>query len=209
MEIQKIGELAKALAKAQLEIKSASKEGFNPHFKSKYADLNAVWEACHEALNKNGLAITQVTKTIDKQLFLETLLIHESGEYVSSEYPVRPQKDTPQAYGSALTYARRYSLAAICGVCPADEDDDGNAASEPPKKQPKAEIFYEIDNKYHKQKMMDIVSKVIPYTEKRKAFYQEINNMLKGEPLASLEQRIAQILEALKDRIEEELKGKE
>lgn len=190
----KIGELAKALAKAQMEIKNASKEGFNPHFKSKYADLSAVWEACHEALNKNGLAITQVTKTIDKQLFLETLLIHESGEYVSSEYPVRPQKDTPQAYGSALTYARRYSLAAICGVCPADEDDDGNAASEPQQRQPKAEVFYDPTNNMHKTAMMSFLAKKIPYDETKKELYQKVNQLCKGEPLASLEQRVQSII---------------
>ena len=123
-------ELATAMAKAQAEIKAALKDSKNPHFKSSYADLTSVWDACRNALTKNGLSVIQIPNFEGEEVWLETRLLHASGESISGRYPLRPQQQTPQGYGSALTYARRYSLAAIVGVV-ADEDDDGNAASAP------------------------------------------------------------------------------
>jgi len=137
-------ELATAMAKAQAEIKAALKDSKNPHFKSSYADLTSVWDACRTALTKNGLSVVQNPNYEGDEEWLETRLLHASGESISGRYPLRPQQQTPQGYGSALTYARRYSLAAMVGVV-ADEDDDGNAASqrgnyEPPARPaPKAE----------------------------------------------------------------------
>lgn len=121
-------ELATAMAKAQAEIKTALKDSKNPHFKSSYADLTSVWDACRVALTKNGLSVLQITNFDAADVWLETTLLHASGESISGRYPLRPQQQTPQGYGSALTYARRYALAAMVGVV-ADEDDDGNAAS--------------------------------------------------------------------------------
>lgn len=121
-------ELATAMAKAQAEIKTALKDSKNPHFKSSYADLTSVWDACRNALTKNGLSVLQITNFDAADVWLETTLLHASGESISGRYPLRPQQQTPQGYGSALTYARRYALAAMVGVV-ADEDDDGNAAS--------------------------------------------------------------------------------
>lgn len=130
-----INELAAALAKAQLKISGAAKDSTNPHFKSSYADLASVWEACHTALNENGIAIVQTLDTAGQTdpptLFLYTPLLHSSGQWISSEYRVQPMQNTPQGVGSALTYARRYSLMAIAGVAAYDDDDDGNAASIP------------------------------------------------------------------------------
>ena len=123
-------ELGTALAKAQAEIKAALKDSKNPHFKSSYADLTSVWDACRSALTKNGLSVIQKTDFSEGEVWLETMLLHSSGEHITGRYPLRPQQQTPQGYGSALTYARRYSLAAMVGVV-ADEDDDGNAASAP------------------------------------------------------------------------------
>jgi hypothetical protein len=123
-------ELATAMAKAQGQIKTALKDSKNPHFKSSYADLTSVWDACREALSKNGFSVIQRTDfEAGGEVWLETMLLHSSGEHVSSRYPLRPAKADPQGYGSAITYARRYCLAAIVGVV-ADEDDDGNAASQ-------------------------------------------------------------------------------
>ena len=123
-------ELATAMAKAQGQIKTALKDSKNPHFKSSYADLTSVWDACREALTKNGFSVIQRTDfDAGGEVWLETMLLHASGEHVSSRYPLRPLKQDPQGYGSAITYARRYCLAAIVGVV-ADEDDDGNAASQ-------------------------------------------------------------------------------
>lgn len=121
-------ELAAALAKAQSQVRHAIKDSKNPGFRSSYADLTSVWDACREALTKNGLSVVQKTDFDAGEIWLETMLIHASGEHISSRYPLRPVKADPQGYGSAMTYARRYCLAAIVGVV-ADEDDDGNAAS--------------------------------------------------------------------------------
>jgi len=89
---------------------------------------SSVWDACRVALTKNGLSVLQITNFDAADVWLETTLLHASGESISGRYPLRPQQQTPQGYGSALTYARRYALAAMVGVV-ADEDDDGNVAS--------------------------------------------------------------------------------
>jgi hypothetical protein len=131
----KVKELATAMAKAQGEVKAALKDAENAAFKqgtkvSKYADLTSVWDACRAALTKNGLSVIQRPEFDESGMWLETMLLHSSGENIVGRYPLRPQQQTPQGYGSALTYARRYSLAAMVGVV-VDEDDDGNAASAP------------------------------------------------------------------------------
>ena len=124
---ENINELATALAKAQGEITGALKDSANPFFKSKYADLASCWDACRAALSKNGLAVTQFPTTDPTGTYLVTSLLHSSGQWMRSSLLVQPKDDTPQAMGSALTYARRYALTAIVGV--AQVDDDGNAAS--------------------------------------------------------------------------------
>lgn len=119
-------ELAKALVKAQSEMDNAALNKTNPHFKSKYADFVAIREATLPVLTKNGLAVTQYPAVRDDGTFvLRTRLMHESGEFIEGEYPIAIDK--PQAMGSALTYARRYSWSGITGIA-ADEDDDGQAA---------------------------------------------------------------------------------
>jgi len=131
METQsaEINELASALAKAQAAIKPAKKDSDNPFFKSKYADLASVHLACMEHLTVNGLSVTQTLYTNgDARTYLVTSLLHSSGQWIKSVAPVNPVKNDPQGMGSAITYMRRYSLAAMVGV--AQEDDDGNAASD-------------------------------------------------------------------------------
>lgn len=123
-----ISALAKALSSAQSEIRYASKGSVNPHFKSRYADLSEVWDACRAALANNKLSITQTTDCSADDMYLVTTLMHESGQWIRGVYPVRPVKMDPQGYGSAITYARRYALSAMVGVV-ADDDDDGNGAS--------------------------------------------------------------------------------
>jgi hypothetical protein len=140
---ESIASLAKAMVKAQTVIKPAIKDSNNPFFKSKYADLGSVFDACKDALNNNGITVMQPTSMKDGIVSVETVLLHESGEWISSLYPVKPAKENdPQSLGSAITYARRYSLASIVGVV-ADEDDDGNAGSgrhvEAPKRKPEDE----------------------------------------------------------------------
>lgn len=124
-----IKSLAGAFVKCQGEVGTALKDSTNPHFRSRYADLAAVWDAAKEALQANGLAVSQLPSTLeDGSIALTTILIHNSGEYLGATYRLKPQKEDPQGYGSALTYARRYALSALLGIV-ADEDDDGEAAS--------------------------------------------------------------------------------
>lgn len=130
---ESIAALAGALAKAQAEILGAKKDSENPFFKSKYADLAAVWDACRGPLTKNELSIVQTPRTEINEnstiIYVGTLLSHSSGEWISEELSAIPVKDDPQGIGSCITYLRRYALSAFTGVAP--EDDDGNAASSP------------------------------------------------------------------------------
>jgi hypothetical protein len=123
---EQINELAAALAKAQGEIKGAAKDSANPFFKAKYADLASVWDACRVALTRNGLSVTQTATADGARVSVETRLLHASGQWLGDTLTVTAKEDSPQAIGSAITYARRYGLAAITGVAP--EDDDGEAA---------------------------------------------------------------------------------
>lgn len=125
-----IKELVAALVKAQAKMTGAMRNSENPHFRSKYADLASVREACFSALNSEGLSILQApsSKMRDGGLFLdlETLLMHTSGQFISDILSVPVTKPDAQGVGSAISYARRYALSAFTGVAP--EDDDGNAA---------------------------------------------------------------------------------
>jgi hypothetical protein len=124
---EQINELAAALSKAQGKITGALKDSANPFFKSKYADLASVWDACRAALSENGLAVAQLTESDDAGVYVSTTLMHSSGQWMRSRLRLQPKDSTPQGMGSAITYGRRYALAAIVGV--AQVDDDGNAAS--------------------------------------------------------------------------------
>jgi len=127
--VQPVGKaIAGAMVKAQMAFGPALKTSQNPHFKSRYADLSACVEAVIEALNANGIALIQRTLPCESGVTVETVFLHTSGETLSSgPLHVPAQKQDAQGYGSALTYARRYSLMAACGIAP--EDDDGNQAS--------------------------------------------------------------------------------
>lgn len=126
---ESIATLAKALVQVQGSVEGAVKGKVNPAFKSKYADLTSVWEACREPLVMNGLSVVQFPgEMIENQMTLTTQLSHESGEWIRATLSIPLSKVDAQGYGSAVTYARRYALAAVVGVCP--EDDDGNAASQ-------------------------------------------------------------------------------
>lgn len=122
-------EIASALVKAQKAFGPALKTSTNPAFRSKYAKLENCIEAVIDALNDNGIMLTQQTHLCEDGVIVETTFIHESGETMSGgKLHVPAAKHDPQGYGSALTYARRYSLQAACGIAP--EDDDGNSATQ-------------------------------------------------------------------------------
>lgn len=123
-----VGAIAKALAAAQREIGVAHKDATNPHFRSKYADLQAIDEACRPALSKHGIAIAQGTGYADGFVFVTTRLLHaDTGEWIESTLHIAPGKHDAQGVGSAITYARRFGLSALAAV-PAGIDDDGEAA---------------------------------------------------------------------------------
>lgn len=123
-----ISNVAKALVAAQKEMGNAVKDSKNPFFKSSYADLNAVREAVLPACNTHGISVLQPTIFIDGRKFVQTILLHESGEFVSGVTEVLSVKELDaQAQGSGISYARRYGLQSIANV--GAEDDDGNGAS--------------------------------------------------------------------------------
>ncbi len=123
-----IDKLAAALAKAQGEMRPAKKNRENPYFKSSYADLEATIEATREPFSNNGLSFVHVPIIgPDGRVVLRGMLLHSSGQYLTGQYPITPVKNDPQGLGSAISYARRYSLQAMAGI--ATEDDDGNEAS--------------------------------------------------------------------------------
>lgn len=126
---ESIASLAAALAKAQGEMENAGKNSVNPHFKSKYADLAEILNTVRPVLSKHGLAVTQFPAFEAGTAHVETILTHASGEWMSGTCSAPVQKSDPQGVGSALTYLRRYSLAAVCGL--AQEDDDANSALKP------------------------------------------------------------------------------
>lgn len=121
-----INEIAGALAKAQAEMGGAVKDSANPFFKSKYADLSSVWDACRGPLTKHGLAIVQSPSAAGAVVSVDTLLIHSSGQWMRGAASATAKDDSPQSVGSAITYLRRYALQSFAGVAP--EDDDAEAA---------------------------------------------------------------------------------
>lgn len=131
-----IGELARALCEAQKTMDNAKRDSLNPFFHTNYSSLASVWEACRPALVENGLAVSQLCINEGDMVGVETILMHTSGEWISNKLMLKPIKPDPQAQGSALTYARRYSLSGI--VCLATEaDDDGEGAMDRPQEMKK------------------------------------------------------------------------
>jgi hypothetical protein len=126
-----IGEIAKAIAAAQAELDNVSKNAVNPHFKSKYADLAAAADAARPAFAKAGVAIIQAPTTKGHLVRITTLFAHGSGQWIRSTLGMKPTRTDPQGVGAAITYARRYSLLAMTGLAP-EEDDDANRASKAP-----------------------------------------------------------------------------
>lgn len=123
-----ITKISAALVKAQSAMSNAKKDAVNPFFKKNYADLNAVREAVLPALNENGISVIQPTCVVDGVDYVETILLHESGEFISSLTRVVVDKaNDAQRHGSGLSYARRYALQSITNI--GAEDDDANKAT--------------------------------------------------------------------------------
>jgi hypothetical protein len=183
--------LATALVKAQMAFGPALKTATNPHFRSQYADLASCVEAVMDSLNRNGIAMIQQCSESDTGVIVETVFIHESGEMLNcGKLHVPAVKHDPQGYGSALTYARRYSLMAACGIAP--EDDDGNAASR------KTEIKKsEVDE----SKMADLLAAIEATTteEDLKKAYVKAYAYANGEP--AWQKRVIAIKDKMKGKL--------
>lgn len=133
---ESIASIAKALSAFTAEAENASKNAKNPHFRSTYADLAEVINTVRPVLAKHGLSFIQSPSFESGVVSVETMLLHESGEFISGTVSAPVSKQDAQGVGSAITYCRRYGLAAMCGI--AQEDDDGNAASQPPARKAQA-----------------------------------------------------------------------
>jgi hypothetical protein len=176
--------IATALVKAQKAFGPALKSSTNPHFKSRYADLAACVEAVIDALNNNGIALIQQSHECADGVIIETLFVHESGETLSGgKLHVPATKQDAQGYGSAMTYARRYSLQAACGIAP--EDDDGNNASRPAKPKStrtQAEIEAQITASTNSDQIKTIWKTLLPdERELVREFAAKHNEKLKGD----------------------------
>ncbi|MDD5374452.1 ERF family protein [Acidithiobacillus sp.] len=179
MPAEDIKELCTALAKAQGQVENAKKDTANPFFKSKYADLAGVWDAIRGPLSANGLSVIQ--QPLDGGvggITLRTLLLHASGQALESQFtmPLKPNASA-QDVGSALTYARRYTLMALVGIAP--EDDDGNAASGRPAAA-KAIAIVDWDQSAKEYQARFKTSGSDP---DRRLIYSEVRNSQMPEPL--------------------------
>lgn len=175
MQSESIDLLAKSLVGAQAEFGSVPKGSVNPFFKSKYAGLPEVMGHVSPVLSKHNLAISQfITYAEDGTDTLLTYLLHESGQYMAYSMKLHLPKQDAQGQGSAVTYARRYSVLAVLGVV-ADEDDDGNKASQAPKAKPKEKEPTAMDN------MRELLAKKFEEPADRKKFVEgKVNRELKS-----------------------------
>lgn len=142
MQSESIAALAKALIEVQAALPKVTKDKVNPFFHNKYVGLDTVMPLALEVLNEHGFALVQPLGNGSAAGSLDTILIHESGEWISGSQPLLLAKDDPQGQGSAITYARRYGLMAMLGLV-AEDDDDGNAASPPRDARPPAQQYAE------------------------------------------------------------------
>lgn len=162
--------LYEALAKAQAEMPNAKFNKKNPHFGNRYADLASIREACRLPLSKNGLSILQIIEVDEKNgMVLKTRLAHVSGSFIESEFLLKSEKNTIQGFGSALTYAKRYSLASLLGIV-ADEDDDGEIAV---KEEKVLKNYPKKDSLITKEQIKDIQKLLIKLTiEEKMGFFK-------------------------------------
>jgi len=132
---QEIKEIAEAMALAQAEITTASKDKKNPHFGQTYATLASVWDACRAALTKNGISVIQSPNAAGTQVTVTPMLLHKSGQWFRDSITLTARDASPQPLGSATTYGRRYALSAMVSVAPDDDDDGNHAQPEKPAKE--------------------------------------------------------------------------
>jgi hypothetical protein len=189
-----------AFVRAQAGFGAILKTSINPHFNSRFAKLDACIEAVIDSLHKNGLALLQKTHEYEKGVAVETILMHESGEQISGGiFAVPANKQDPQGYGSALTYARRYSLMAVCGIAP--EDDDGNAASKPKPAEKKMQIpanvggmdYFDKCDEQERALILDFAMEIEGAETDQATFdaYTKAKQMLDTDQMAALSSKVS------------------
>jgi len=171
---ESIAKLAEALSLVQGEVRPVVFDSSNPFFKSKYASLSALVSQAAPVLSKHGLAVTQI---LEDGHAVITVLMHKSGEWISSKLIIKPVKDDPQGVGSAITYSRRYSYAAILGLV-SDEDDDGNAASKKSDRAVEVSTPKPVENGSSLQSIIDRKAKTI--FKSRKKFDEFLSSLNLG-----------------------------
>ena len=179
-----LDKIAPALCKAQAEMAGAKKDSLNPFFGKKYADLTSVWQACKDALHSNGLSVIQSPISQDKRIGVTTMLLHSSGQYIMDEYTLGVKKENdPQADGSSITYARRYSLAAFVGICPEDDDAEKSMARNQPQKKytaPKNHPNQPMNGKAETGRRTDEqFNKILEIGKKNNLSKADVGNMVK------------------------------
>lgn len=188
-----INEIACALAKAQKAIKGAKKDSANPFFKSRYADLASVSDACREPLADNGIAVVQPPATLENgEVAVTTMLVHSSGQWMRETLSVKPKDDGPQAMGSVITYLRRYSLAAFAGVAP--EDDDAEAAEGRKDGKP-AGVAMRVEGKPVKGALT--IKAVVKKETRRKNFFRWEIELSDGRKGSTIQEQMAALCEQL------------
>jgi hypothetical protein len=203
---ENINELAGALAKAQGFIKSAVEDKKNPHFKSSYASLNSIWDACRESLSLHGLCVIQSITNEGEWYVMVTTLAHSSGQWMRSYMPISKIGGKIQELGSACTYIKRYALASMVGVAPGD-DDDGNMASKPAQEEQEIQMISSAQHRELEQALLSVSPD----------FYREIEKVLKDQfkidslrrlPLFRYEAVMKKVMQAIeKKRSEAEVKN--
>ena len=185
--------LATALAKAQAEMLIAEENGYNPHFKSSFSSLKDLIKASRSALTKNQIAISQYPDSQDGQTYLVTKMIHSSGEELSGKCLIQLKDPTDiQKLGSAISYAKRYAYASICGLATSEGDDDGNSISEVQVKQSHTP---ESKSDYISSKQAWFLKQVMAKTEGLE------DKVLKAYGIASMEQFPWKKVKELKEKL--------
>lgn len=137
---ESIKNISVALISAQAEISNPKNTAVNPYFKSNYAPLNDILNYVKPILKKHGLGVVQDVSLVEDRVTVSTMIIHESGEYIlQTGASAKPDKDTAQGAGSAITYLRRYSLSAALNIS-SEDDNDGNSANKPQANEPKKPV---------------------------------------------------------------------